>query len=66
MKELLDERERNTIEMEKLRRRIQSKEFTLNQKREEIDGEILTLKIVISKYKKELEDKEQYVHPFVY
>jgi hypothetical protein len=52
--------------MEKLRRRIQSKEFILNQKREEIDGEILTLKMSIAKYKQALEDKEQYVHPFIY
>lgn len=52
--------------MEKLHRRIQSKEFSLNQKREEVDGEILILKMTVSKYKKELEDKEQYVHPFVY
>ncbi len=66
MKELLEEKERSGIEMEKLKRRIQSKEFTLNQKREEIDGEILTLRMAIAKYKKNIEDRAQHIHPMLY
>jgi chromosome segregation ATPase len=66
VKELLEERERTGIEMEKLKRRIQSKEFTLNQKREEIDGEILTLRMAVARYKRAIEDKAQHVHPLLY
>ena len=44
---------------------LANRQFTLNKKKGDTDGEIVNLKMTIKNLKEKIKDKSQYVHPMI-
>lgn len=66
MQEVLQQQERYCNEIALLKKKVEGKEFALDQKRDEVDGEVVNLKLALAKAKKTIEERKDFVHPMLY
>lgn len=66
IQEALLQQERLCNEIALLRKKLEGKEFALDQKRDEVDGEVVNLKLALAKARKCIEERKEFVHPMLY
>ena len=62
----MSEIQKKDIEIDYLKMQLENRQFTLNKKKADNDGQIMNLKSTISNLKEKIKSRAEYLHPMVF